>query len=718
MLRKNNKGFSLIELIVVIAIIGILVMLAAPRFIGFVEKAEVARIQNDLKVMEGKIAEEYINSDYKFDGDIAKADMVGDKTVYGTEGIVDISEIEDVSYKVVEPGLVEDSGTKLNGDFYVDAEGKVYYVDNKANTGDNNTPEGGDILDAKGCPVDGYVPVLTEKAQLPIVEDGKNIFELIDDYPSLVNASYSVYEKDEEYYVYIENYDNMVEQNIRFEEYYFAEDDNITELFNRRDRADLLENKYSYEFKVFENDVIVEGNKKGTLGFPEYKVSYKENGDIETCDKIIIGNEIYLFIFENLIGEAESLNPNDFIDFTEVENALDNAINVRDDENATQEDIINAITDLEDALNNLELKPDKSNLIDKIDEAKALIPEDYIDFTGVENAIINAETVRDDQTATQNEVDTAADNLEEAIYDLDIPLNVPNGYTVATNDDFEWVSFSYGNAYTARNENGRGYYKYVGDDEYVVIPNKINGNLMTSYYFMFKNSDETLKGVASNNPNITSMKHMFYESLASSLDLSNLNTSNVTTMLGMFRSSSVNTLDLTDWNTANVISMGYMFADIPATSLNVSGLDTSKVRSMSSMFNGSQATTIDLTGWNTSNVTNMSWMFSNSQVTSLDLSGWNTSNVTNMNGMFSMSQATTIDLSGWNTSNVTDMRTMFYNSQATLLDLSSFDTSNNIDMKDMFMASSVNTGYAKTQADADRFNASSNKPSGLTFTVK
>ena len=36
----------------------------------------------------------------------------------------------------------------------------------------------------------------------------------------------------------------------------------------------------------------------------------------------------------------------------------------------------------------------------------------------------------------------------------------------------------------------------------------------------------------------------------------------------------------------------------------------------------------------------------------------------------------------------------------------------------MFYGSKATTGYARTQEDADRFNASSNKPSGLTFVVK
>ena len=69
------------------------------------------------------------------------------------------------------------------------------------------------------------------------------------------------------------------------------------------------------------------------------------------------------------------------------------------------------------------------------------------------------------------------------------------------------------------------------------------------------------------------------------------------------------------------------------------------------------------------------------------------SNVTNMEGMFAGSSATTLDLSNFNTSNVTNMEGMFYNSSAT-------------------------TGYARTQADANKFNASSYKPAGLNFVVK
>ena len=112
-------------------------------------------------------------------------------------------------------------------------------------------------------------------------------------------------------------------------------------------------------------------------------------------------------------------------------------------------------------------------------------------------------------------------------------------------------------------------------------------------------------------------------------------------------------------------------------------------------------------------------MFYGSKATTLDLSSFDTSNVTNMNFMFRNSDATEIKgLNRFNTSKVTDMFYMFYNSKATTLDLSSFDTSNVTDMGSMFYYSKATTGYARTQADADKFNNSSNKPSSLTFVVK
>jgi surface protein len=86
--------------------------------------------------------------------------------------------------------------------------------------------------------------------------------------------------------------------------------------------------------------------------------------------------------------------------------------------------------------------------------------------------------------------------------------------------------------------------------------------------------------------------------------------------------------------------------------------------------------------------------------------------------MFQDSRATTLDLSSFDTSNVVNMRSMFSNSRATTLDLSSFDTSNVTDMSSMFYNSQATTGYARTQADADKFNASSYKPAGLNFVVK
>ena len=180
----------------------------------------------------------------------------------------------------------------------------------------------------------------------------------------------------------------------------------------------------------------------------------------------------------------------------------------------------------------------------------------------------------------------------------------------------------------------------------------------------------------------------------------------------------VNTVACSSVNNKPIVAMSDTYRNSNATSINLSLVDTSNVTDMFGLFRSSTAQTINFSGVDTSKVTDMSGMFSQSQIQSLDLRSFNTSNVTNMSGMFSKSQATTIDLSSFNTSKVTNMSDMFYNSVAQTLDLSSFDTSNVTNMNYMFYHVTTTTGYAKTQADADRFNSSSNKPTTLTFVIK
>lgn len=171
-------------------------------------------------------------------------------------------------------------------------------------------------------------------------------------------------------------------------------------------------------------------------------------------------------------------------------------------------------------------------------------------------------------------------------------IELPEGYVWATDEDFEFISSTLSDYYK---DGVRGYFNYIGEGEYIAIPNTIQGVPMNSYYRLFRGYiGSQLKGVASYNENVTNMTSMFQNC---------------------------------------------------------------------------------------------------GSLTSLDLSSFDTSNVTNMSSMFDGSGATTLDLSSFDTSNVTNMANMFYNSSAT-------------------------TGYARTQADADRFNNSSNKPSTLVFVVK
>ena len=140
---------------------------------------------------------------------------------------------------------------------------------------------------------------------------------------------------------------------------------------------------------------------------------------------------------------------------------------------------------------------------------------------------------------------------------------------------------------------------------------------------------------------------------------------------------------------------------------------------MYTMFYRNRVTNLDLSSFDTSNVTTMSYMFCESVATEIKgLEKFNTSNVTDMRHMFHGSAATSLDLSSFDTSKVTNMYEMFRKSKATILDLSSFDTSKLTDTTYMFYESVATTGYARTQADADKFNASRWKPNKLKFVVK
>lgn len=329
---------------------------------------------------------------------------------------------------------------------------------------------------------------------------------------------------------------------------------------------------------------------------------------------------------------------------------------------------------------------EKDDLIKDKEDAEKLNPDDYEDFTKVEDAIKEADKIIEDESSTQKEIDDAKKGLEDAIGGL---VNKPD-----PNLAFEWVPALYG--YEAVNETKLGYYKYVGESTKVEIPHEIKGNPMTSYLGMFKDNKHVELEVISTNPNVTSMREMFDGNQAQVLNLKNLDTSNVTDMYKMFYNSNAVNLDLSSFDTKNVTSMRAMFEKSNATNVILSSFDTINVTSMESMFQGSH-------------------------ITNLDLRNFNTSKVDTMNAMFQGSNATNIDLSSFDTRNVRSMYQMFMNSQILSLDLSTFDIKNvsNSNLGYMFSGIKVTKGYAKSDIEANRFNSNyTNKPSALSFVVK
>ncbi len=87
-LRKNNKGFSLVELIVVIAIMAVLVGVLAPQFIKYVESSRQSTDIQSVQQMKDAIEAEIADNENVNSVSISISGTTATATVSGTSGSI------------------------------------------------------------------------------------------------------------------------------------------------------------------------------------------------------------------------------------------------------------------------------------------------------------------------------------------------------------------------------------------------------------------------------------------------------------------------------------------------------------------------------------------------------------------------------------------------------------------------------------------------------
>ncbi|MDU5080539.1 leucine-rich repeat protein [uncultured Tissierella sp.] len=131
----NKRGFTLVELIVVIAVIGILVLIATPKLIGYTQEAKKTNILNDIRVLENKIEEYLIKNDDRLPNEFLDTELIILETaqtegkLYSVKGSVSVDNVLSGTFKEIHNNFIK---SKLKGKFYVNNKAEVYYLDNIA----------------------------------------------------------------------------------------------------------------------------------------------------------------------------------------------------------------------------------------------------------------------------------------------------------------------------------------------------------------------------------------------------------------------------------------------------------------------------------------------------------------------------------------------------------------------------------------------------------
>ena len=106
---KNNKGFTLAELLIVVAIIAVLVAIAIPVFRGQLSRAEAAADQANCRSLYAELQVSYLESGYDSSKNVSgTAITVGGQAYTLKRGTVSVTGTDANGYKVVYDCTIND----------------------------------------------------------------------------------------------------------------------------------------------------------------------------------------------------------------------------------------------------------------------------------------------------------------------------------------------------------------------------------------------------------------------------------------------------------------------------------------------------------------------------------------------------------------------------------------------------------------------------------
>lgn len=134
---KNKKGFTLVEIVVVLVVLGILARVGVASFTGYAFQANEIKVMSDILVAEGKLGLSILSDGYDFASSPAASidqtalnALIGEKSLFNIEGFVYKDEVPTGNYKIITNAEVGGITDGFDGDVYVNQDGKIYYLAN------------------------------------------------------------------------------------------------------------------------------------------------------------------------------------------------------------------------------------------------------------------------------------------------------------------------------------------------------------------------------------------------------------------------------------------------------------------------------------------------------------------------------------------------------------------------------------------------------------